>query len=155
MPAYACMAYGRANFRLVPVVLLSTLCQRCGLCCDGTLFTHVSLQRDEAAALRQKGVEVIQRANGAPALAQRCAALDGCRCTVYAERPQGCRSYQCLLYAALAEGEVALDEALGIVDQARALVAATPFAEEAVQRRVSAFLEKHFLGRHGHGTRAR
>jgi len=103
---------------------LSTLCLRCGMCCDGTLFTHVSLQPGEVTVLQQRGLPWISRADGSPALAQHCAALEGRTCTVYTDRPASCRRYHCQLYAALAEKEVSLDEALGLVDAAQALVAA-------------------------------
>lgn len=103
---------------------LSTLCLRCGMCCDGTLFTHVSLQPAEAEALQQRALPTVRRADGSPALAQHCAALagDGRTCTVYADRPASCRRYHCQLFAALAEKEVSLDEALAVVDEARARV---------------------------------
>ncbi|MCP3137051.1 YkgJ family cysteine cluster protein [Pyxidicoccus xibeiensis] len=153
---------------------LSTLCLRCGMCCDGTLFTHVSLQPTEVAALQQRGLPLSQRADGSPALAQHCAALDGRTCTVYADRPASCRRYHCQLFAALAEKEVSLDEALAVVDEAQALVAAAgealppasegeprsvmqrarraeplPPESQAARERAEAFLDKHFRGRFG------
>jgi uncharacterized protein len=123
---------------------LSTLCQRCGLCCDGTLFTVVPLRPGEEAPLRARGLPVVTRADGSPALPQRCAALEGHACTVYAERPDGCRRYHCHLFAALAEKEVELAEALAVVDQAHALLDA-----EGLERgpEVEAFLDRHFRGR--------
>jgi hypothetical protein len=109
---------------------LSTLCQRCGLCCDGSLFTQVPLQPAEAATLRRLGLPVGERADGAPVLAQHCTALEGRSCTVYADRPSPCRAYRCNLLIALAEGEVSLDEALRVIDGAqehiRAVEAALP-----------------------------
>ena len=92
------------------------------MCCDGTLFTHVSLQPTEVTALEQRGLPLTRRADGSPALAQHCAALDGLTCTVYADRPASCRRYHCQLYAALAEKEVSLDEALAVVHEALSLV---------------------------------
>ena len=106
---------------------LSTLCLHCGMCCDGTLFTHVSLQPGEVATLQRRGVPVGQRADGSPALVQHCAALEGRTCTAYGERPAGCRRYQCQLFSALAEKEVSLEEALAVVEEAHAL-------REAVER---------------------
>jgi Fe-S-cluster containining protein len=143
------------------------------MCCDGTLFTHVSLQPAEATALQQRGLPLTSRADGSPALAQHCAALDGRTCTVYADRPASCRRYHCQLYAALAEKEVSLDEALGIVDEARARVAAVepelppataseprsvmqrarrpdlPPQALAARERAETFLDTHFRGRFG------
>ncbi len=128
---------------------LSTLCLRCGLCCDGTLFTHVPLLRTEVAPLQALGLPVKEREDGTPVLPQRCAALDGSRCTAYAERPEGCRRYHCNLFSALAEGEVSLDEALAVVDRAHALRASTgpergPELED--------YLDRHFRGRNRRST---
>jgi len=103
---------------------MSTLCLACGMCCDGNLFTQVPLAADEAARLRGRGLVVIQREDGSPALRQRCAALEGRCCTVYDERPGRCRRHVCMLHAALAADEVGLAEALEIVAQAQTLLAA-------------------------------
>ncbi|MGE6763697.1 YkgJ family cysteine cluster protein [Corallococcus interemptor] len=149
---------------------LSTLCLHCGMCCDGTLFTQVPLQPAEAQALRQKGLSLLVKEDGAVALPQRCAALEGLCCTVYEERPDACRRYRCQLFNALAEGEVSLEEAKGVVDTAHAKVDAVGSAESGRgsamrQARVAAasltlppetrealahaevYLDKHFRGR--------
>ncbi len=114
----------------------SELCQRCGLCCDGTLFTRTPLQAEEVEALRALSPRPVDEACG-HGLAQPCAALEGTRCTIYAGRPAACRRYACLLHGALAEGEVGLDEALAVVDEARARAAAGGEG-------LAAFLEHHF-----------
>ncbi|OJH35501.1 YkgJ family cysteine cluster protein [Cystobacter ferrugineus] len=124
---------------------LSTLCQHCGLCCDGTLFTHVPLQGTEAAPLRALGLPVKEREDGTSVLPQRCAALDGRHCTAYAARPEGCRRYHCQLFSALSEGEVSLPEALAVVDGAHALLAAQGAGRGP---EVEAYLDRHFRGRH-------
>jgi hypothetical protein len=124
---------------------LSTLCQHCGLCCDGTLFTHVPLQPAEAAPLRALGLPVKEREDGTCVLPQRCAALDGRRCTAYAARPEGCRRYHCQLFSALSEREVSLPEALSVVDGAHALLATQGAGRNP---EVEAYLDRHFRGRH-------
>lgn len=130
---------------------LTALCLGCGLCCDGSLFTSVPLAAGEAEAVRRRGLPVWERPDGSPALRQPCAALAGRRCEVYADRPAACRRYTCMLFAALAEGEVSLAEALGTVEEAHALLAAgrgglSPETGEA-QRRAAAFVERRFRGR--------
>lgn len=131
---------------------LATLCQRCGLCCDGSLFTQVPLGAgDEAAAVRRRGLTVVARADGSPALRQPCAALDGRRCAIYEDRPASCRGYRCMLYAALAEGEVSLAEALATVERAHELLAAARACELAPETgeagvRARAFVERRFRG---------
>ncbi|QRK13192.1 YkgJ family cysteine cluster protein [Archangium violaceum] len=126
---------------------LSTLCLRCGLCCDGTLFTHVPLRRTEVGPLKALGLPVKERKDGTPILPQRCAALEGKRCTAYAERPEECRRYHCNLFSALSEGEVSLEEALAVVDGAHALLLATSGDTER-KSEVEDYLDRHFRGRH-------
>lgn len=99
---------------------LSTLCQHCGICCDGTLFTQVPLQPAEAESLQRHALPIGQRDDGAPMLALHCAALEDRSCSVYPERPEPCRTYRCNLHIALGEGEVSLEEALEVVEGAHA-----------------------------------
>ncbi|WAS93311.1 YkgJ family cysteine cluster protein [Nannocystis punicea] len=106
---------------------LATLCQRCALCCDGNLFATVPLHAGEVDAVRRRGLVVLERDAGA-ALAQPCAALQAQRCTIYDDRPGPCRSYECMLYAALAADEVGLDDALAVVAEARTRLGAVAAA---------------------------
>lgn len=98
-----------------------TVCQACALCCDGALFTRVPLAVDDAAPAE---VRAVTTPTGGRYLPQPCAALQGTRCTVYAERPIACRRFECLLLAALRDGEVDEPGALEVVAKARALQAA-------------------------------
>lgn len=149
---------------------LAALCQRCALCCDGTLFTTVPLAADEVASVRRRGLVVLADDAGAPSrLPQPCAALRDLRCTIYDERPDACRRYRCMLLAALEAGEVSLPEALDVVGEARARLAALaadlPGAGPALARaraavragdlsqetqtllgRATAFLDRRFRG---------
>jgi hypothetical protein len=102
----------------------STLCQRCGLCCDGTLFARAPVEPAEVPALAARGLAIDWPEGGMPGLRQPCAALAGLSCAIYAERPAGCRRFECRLLGALGEGEVGLEEALEVVADARARVAA-------------------------------
>ncbi len=96
----------------------STLCTACGMCCDGTLFSFVAITRDEAITLRAANVEVTDDA-GRLKLPQRCGALQGCTCTVYAQRPFVCRRFDCLLVRAVKDKELPVEEALAITAEAR------------------------------------
>jgi Fe-S-cluster containining protein len=121
---------------------VSTLCRRCGLCCDGSLFDSVPLTAEEARQGRARGLVIVARADGSPALRQRCAALGADGCGVYVDRPGRCRVYRCMLWTGLREGEVGLAEAEAVVDEARALLAAgLPEAR--------AFVGRHFDRRVG------
>jgi Fe-S-cluster containining protein len=133
---------------------LSTLCQRCGLCCDGNLFSTVPLRQTEIAPMERLGLAVIKRENGtSPGFTQRCTALEGSCCTVYAERPEACRRYRCFLLMALAEDEVSLEEALKTVDEAheriRAVEAVLPPARADSPRAVLQRAHKEDQPEHG------
>lgn len=97
---------------------VSKLCQACALCCDGTLFTYVTVSAAEAEALRARDVALSARKDGSFRLIQRCRGLEGRGCSIYAERPAPCRAYACLLAKALEEGELPLPEAMQIVEGA-------------------------------------
>lgn len=100
---------------------LESLCQSCGLCCDGSLFNRVPLNLTEKVP--EAKLAVITNHLGARHFTQRCAALEGSSCQVYEERPLACRRYECLLFAALREGEVSLPEAQKVVEDAKILIA--------------------------------
>ena len=129
---------------------LSALCLACGMCCDGNLFTQVPLVADEATRLRRRGLVVIEREDGSPALRQRCGALAGTRCAVYEERPAGCRQHACMLHLALAADELSLAEAQGLVAQAQTLLAAAdaalPPGPAAVMQRARQALREREVG---------
>jgi len=79
----------------------ANLCLECGLCCNGVIFADVELQPIEFKCLEFKvQIPATRRKNGQRAVAklpQPCAAFDGCRCRIYAERPSYCRQFECLL----------------------------------------------------------
>lgn len=102
---------------------VEALCLACGLCCDGTLFTHVALADDERARLHAR-VRLRSLQDGRVVLDQPCAALRERRCAAYRDRPQGCRDYECLLVKARRENEASLAALREHVDHAHALSAA-------------------------------
>ena len=163
-----------ARLALYPAVTpspSSTLCLACGMCCDGTLFTRVAVEPGEVARLEAHGLTLAERPEGGRALPQPCAALDGRCCTVYADRPAGCRRYRCNLLVALEEGEVGLADAEATVADAHARrarateAAGAPLAQARrtlregglpdaavdVLHDLERFLDRHFRGRTGSG----
>jgi hypothetical protein len=111
------------------------LCLACGLCCNGALFMDVELQPgDDSTKLAALGLSLspvrrVQRQEvraGNPKFEirnfkfpQPCAALDGCRCQIYADRPARCREFECVLLKSVNAGRVATDAALRIIRTAR------------------------------------
>ncbi|MBL9037915.1 MAG: YkgJ family cysteine cluster protein [Archangium sp.] len=115
-----------------------TLCQQCGMCCDGTLFHTVPLRAEDVLPAK---LTVVTNARGARSFRQPCDALEGTCCTVYSERPYACRKYECMLLEALRSGEVSLSGAAEIVAQAKQLRMAANSREK-----LEAFLRFHFIG---------
>ncbi len=113
-------------------MLTDTLCTRCGLCCDGTLFGDVELTGPaEAARLEILGLDVDTDDADAELLALPCAGLRGTRCSVYAHRPQCCRTFECRLLQETQRGVVTTELALVRIAEARVQL-----------RRVKALLSK-------------
>jgi hypothetical protein len=119
---------------------LSLLCRGCGLCCDGSLFTHVGLEPEEVDQLHALGIPTRTLLSGTEVLPQRCSALKGRECQIYADRPSSCAAYNCVLAASLLEGQVTLEEAQAVVKKAQRLIAG------GHARR---FLRQRFRGRKG------
>ena len=93
--------------------LTNTLCTRCGLCCDGSLFADVELAgRDESSALEVMGLDIEDddEVDGG-LLLQPCAALKGKRCSIYPYRPDCCRTFECRLLQQVRRGAVGIDRA--------------------------------------------
>lgn len=99
------------------------LCPGCGLCCNGVIFANLALQPgDSSARLRSLGLPVrnSHSALRPPHLTQPCAAFDGCRCRVYADRPKYCRQFECVLLKRVKAGQTEPAAAGRIIRTARA-----------------------------------
>jgi uncharacterized protein len=101
-------------------MLTDTLCTRCGLCCDGTLFGDVELSGPaEAGRLEALGLDVDSDDADAELLALPCGALRGTRCGIYARRPHCCRTFECRLLQETRRGVVTEELALARIADAR------------------------------------
>lgn len=100
--------------------LTDILCTQCGLCCDGSLFADAELVRgDEASALEAMGLEIEDAdEKDGPLLLQPCAALKGKRCSIYAHRPDCCRSFECRLRQQVQRGTLSVQQARETIAQA-------------------------------------
>jgi len=89
-----------------------TLCTRCALCCDGSLFADVELAGPaESAGLEAMGLEIEEDDAGDGLLVQPCGALQGKRCGIYAHRPECCRTFECRLLKDVRRGAVGVERA--------------------------------------------
>ena len=86
-----------------------SICQDCGLCCDGTMYSHVSLQKDDdhnqlAILELRPGQEQEETCFDQP-----CAAHKGNCCGIYDLRPAICREYRCALLRQIDEGKISAE----------------------------------------------
>lgn len=94
-----------------------SICVGCGLCCDGTVLSHLAVadESDLGAPLRALGVELIVQADP-PVFALPCPAVHDGVCTVYdRHRPDACGRFRCDLLMAVDAGEVAVAEARAVI----------------------------------------
>lgn len=95
-------------------------CIGCGLCCDGTVVTHLAV-RDESdlgLPLLGLGVEVLFAADP-PVFALPCPALCDGECTIFSlHRPSACAQFECAISAAFLEGKLSLSMAKETIQEA-------------------------------------
>ena len=101
----------------------STLCQACGLCCTGHLFSWVRLKAVELNPPEKLGLHVIRSAPRQRGFTQPCPMWNG-GCTIYdsPNYPKGCDSYKCKLLRELLDESVSLPKALRVVQQTKKLI---------------------------------
>lgn len=127
---------------------IGDVCQACGLCCSGALFTDVDLQMPEADRLRthdpKAPIRVSPSENEIPenrisaanakvvpsqtvspkvGMDQPCRFLVGSRCSVYEDRPSKCQKFDCTLVGKIENAEISARDALSLVAVARQHVA--------------------------------
>jgi len=99
----------------------TALCRACGMCCDGSLFDRVDLERDERAPARRRGLRVLP---GGRSFEQPCAAhRPGVGCACYDARPRACANFTCRLLDRVQRHGVAVADAVAAVLRVRGLVA--------------------------------
>lgn len=120
---------------------LSALCVECGLCCDGSLFRFLPVERKDAARHGALSLPVV-RQSGRLAMALPCTKLEARCCSVYRERPPGCRGFVCHLGSRLERKDIAFLPALALVREAQRRIEVLrqkwPGAEPVVQRATAA-----------------
>jgi len=99
-----------------------SLCLECGLCCNGVIFADVQLlPEDDVEKLRSLGLAFARHRKSKirnEKFKQPCTAFAGCRCTIYSERPQYCRRFECLLLKNVKAGRTDATEASRVVRSA-------------------------------------
>ncbi len=94
-----------------------SICVGCGLCCDGTVLTHLAVRDDSdlGMPLAALGVTIIVEAEP-PVFELPCPAVSEGVCTIYhLHRPGACGAFECDLSAAVLAGDVGADEARSVI----------------------------------------
>jgi hypothetical protein len=99
------------------------LCQACGLCCSGHLFSWVRLNAAELDKVEKLGLNVIRDDPRQRGFLQPCPVWNGV-CTVYAspDYPSSCRKYKCKVLNQLVNDDVSYPEALSIIQETLTLI---------------------------------
>jgi len=106
-----------------PVEVASRLCAACGMCCNGVMFFSVRLQpEDSARKLAALGLRAKSRSDGHH-IPQPCPAHDGQQCTIYSDRPQRCRAFECQQLRQVAQGILSEQAVMAKILEARKRVA--------------------------------
>lgn len=129
-------------------VASASVCIGCGMCCDGTLLTHlaVSDESDLGMPLRALGVELITAADP-PVFALPCPAVDHGTCTIHQlHRPRACAQFECQLSRAVLDGVVDPDAARSVIEMTLEVRAGVR-AGQRPPADLELMLDRHFRGR--------
>ena len=95
----------------------TSVCIGCGMCCDGTLLTHlaVSDESDLGMPLRALGVELITAADP-PVFELPCPAVNHGICAIHQlHRPRACAQFECALSQSVLDGRTDPDVAREVI----------------------------------------
>lgn len=98
------------------------LCLSCGLCCNGVIFADGELRPgDDAEKFRELGLRLKARRGerSEQKFHQPCGAFANCRCSIYADRPEYCRAFECALLKRVNAGALSSDTALKAIRSAK------------------------------------
>ncbi|AXE20519.1 hypothetical protein DR864_23660 [Runella rosea] len=94
------------------------ICVKCGLCCDGTLFSHAVLQKGERGNLPEKIEQQYGKEGESEFFTLPCAYFEG-KCTIYNQKKAVvCSAFRCQLLKTFANGDVSQKDAIKIVTDA-------------------------------------
>jgi hypothetical protein len=92
------------------------LCKSCGLCCNGYLFSSITLDNSEIESSKTIGFHVIQSGPEKATASQPCPFWTGvCKIYLHPNKPSICSVFKCKLLKEVEGGELKLVDALDIV----------------------------------------
>ncbi len=94
------------------------ICVKCGLCCDGTIFSGVALEKSEKDNLPPEFAKAYDHNSEKERFLQPCPAFDQ-KCTIYhKKRAKVCGSFRCQLLIDFSKNKLTRQEADEIVKNA-------------------------------------
>ena len=122
-----------------------SICIGCGLCCDGTVVSHLAVadESDLGAPLRMLGVEIVAAAEP-PVFALPCPAVTDGRCTIHGlHRPSACAQFECRVSASVLDGSMTTETARATIARAFSLRREVAAGERS-QSEFEQFLDREF-----------
>ena len=104
-----------SNINSTPLDTQQSLCTQCGLCCNGTIFDFVPIETHEKSTCQKYRIPFKTNKDDTVSVDQPCPAFDKC-CTIYEERFDTCRDFECKLLLKTSNKEVSEPEALQIIE---------------------------------------
>lgn len=110
---------GKCLMNINTAVDASSLCQDCGLCCNGALFSYAQVSSDEKERVEKLGFKIYERSRNKFVFDSPCPKLENSKCTIYQDRPKKCVGYFCRLAKNVVKGAEGLTQAQEIVSSAK------------------------------------
>lgn len=123
----------------------SSVCIGCGLCCDGTVVSHLAVadESDLGLPLVALGVEILGAADP-PVFALPCPAVVDGLCSVHdLHRPRACAQFECTVSRSVIDGSMTIEEARSVIAAARGLRESRRRGS-CTDGELEAFLDRHF-----------
>lgn len=102
-------------------LMANDVCSKCGICCNGTLFSYVSVYPEEEEFAKSLGFELIDKGRSKLCIRLGCVKYVDDACTTYLKRPRKCHTYYCVLQRQIMNGTVSHEEGLEIVARMKEL----------------------------------
>jgi len=90
-----------------------SICQSCGICCDGTLFGSAEIDSSGPGPLWP--AKVLQSISDGKTLPQPCSAFQKHICVIYPSRPKVCQSFSCALLKEFSSGAISYEDSLSVI----------------------------------------
>ena len=97
-----------------------SLCTQCGLCCNGTIFDYVPMEKHETTICKKADIPFERDEDGDFSFNLPCPAFKDC-CTIYNERFKVCREFECKLLNKSSKKQISHLDALSLISLTKEL----------------------------------